>query len=111
MASLVSGRDDGAVVIGVAEIHPRSDGTKQGVREVLDVAGAERLAGVVAAESGIVHSNRWLILVDEQTQLVGGRTLVVNFERECTAKLALNAEAVLIDVRATKVLIFSAQTY
>ena len=29
--------EGGAAVIGVADIHPRSDGTKQGVREVLDV--------------------------------------------------------------------------
>src|SRR5260221_1165393 len=61
--------------------------------------------------SRILYHWRRLVLVDEQTQLVGGRTLEIDFERERTPELALNAEAVLVDVRATKGLIFCTQTY
>src|SRR5260370_3636682 len=111
MASLVSGRDEAGVVIGVADMHTRSDGTKQGVREVLNVAGAERLAGVVAAESGIVHRNRRLIQVDEQAQFVSGGTLIVDFNGKCTAKLALDTEAVLINIRTAKVMVFGSETH
>ena len=67
--------------------------------------------GIAAAPGGIIHDDRWLVLVDEQAQLVACRTLIVDFQRERAAKLALNAKAVLIDVRTADVLIFGADAH
>src|SRR5882762_3682599 len=105
MTSLVSGRDDAAVVAGVADVYAGSNGAEQGIGENL---GVGRL---VAALGGIVHDDSWLVLVDEQAELVSCGTLVVDFNRKCAAKLTLNAEAVLINVRTAKVLVFGAETH
>src|ERR1700731_4262378 len=105
MASLVSGRDDAAAVVGVADVHAGSNGAEQWVREVLDV---RRL---VAAPGGIIDRDRGLVVVDEQAQFMSGGTLVVNFNRKRASKLPLNTQTVLIDVGAAKVLIFGAETY
>ncbi len=78
---------------------------------MLYVAWCGRCAGVVAAESRIVHRDSGLVVVDEQTKLVGGRPLIVDFNGKCTAKLALDTEAVLINVRTAKVLIFGTETH
>src|SRR5258705_8241484 len=105
MTSLVSGRDDRAAVVGVADVHAGSNGAEERVRENLCV---RRL---IPAQGGIIHDHGRLILVDEQAELVSGGTLVVDFNRECAAKLTLNAEAALINVRTAKPLIFATETH
>src|SRR6267378_5958754 len=101
VASLIPGRGDGTAIVGIADVHASSDCAEKRVRENLIVWRT-----FCKMLSRILYHWRRLVLVDEQTQLVGGRTLVIDFEREGTPELALNAEAVLVDVRATKVLIF-----
>jgi len=44
--------------------------------------------------SRILYHWRRLVLVDEQTQLVGGRTLVIDFEREGDSRAGAESEAV-----------------
>src|SRR5437899_1664948 len=69
---LVSDDGNGAVVVGVADVHAGSNGAEQWIREMLDVGR------LIAAHGGIVDHNGWLVLINEQAELAGGGTLIVD---------------------------------
>ena len=104
MAALVPSYRHRAIVVRVAYTYACSNRAEEGIGEHLGVRC------LVASLSGVVHRDLWLVSVDEQPQLVTGRTLIVDFQRECAAKLTLNTEAILVNVGAAQTLVFRTES-
>src|SRR5262245_3820072 len=89
--------EDHAVVVGIALRRAESDCAIAIEREDLLI----RRNG--AALIRVIADDTRLLGVHEDPQLVAGATLIIDFDREVIAELALNAEVVLIEVCAADV--------
>src|SRR5437870_13761111 len=100
LAALVPSYRHRAIVVRVDYTFACSNRAEEGIGEHLGVRC------LLASLSGVVDRDLWLVSVDEQPQLVTGRTLIVDFQRECGAMLTLNTEAVLVNVGDAETLVF-----
>src|SRR5437879_13802597 len=105
MSPLVPGRHHRAVIVRVANVLASSDRAEEWVWVGLHVWR------LVSAPGGIIHGHAWLVAVHEQTQLVAGRSLVVQLKRKGGAQSPLDPQAVSIYIISANIITVSAEIH